>query len=489
MTSGRLLIKGGMALAPDGSSAPSDILISNGIIEKVGRIQDDVDAGTIDAGDCLVVPGLVNAHFHSGENFNPGQFENLPLDVWFVHSHEVTRSAPPDPDLVYLRTLLGAILMLRSGTTSVVDFLYEAPRITHGTLEAVVRAYKDAGLRATVVLGFTDKPFLDSLPVEQNGRTSVAEAPPPTKDEILRLCDEAIDRWHEPNGMIRVGLGPSAPQRCTPELLKASKDLADRREVIWHTHVLETRTQAYTGLKWHGTSLLQVMHRQELLGPRTALVHAVWLSDQDVQLLSNTHTSVVHCLMSNLRLGDGVARMPALRRAGVTIALGTDGRGCDESLDMLELTKMTALIHKVRGDPYDTWPTAREVLDMATSNGSRVSGYEDRLGRIEPGTLADLVLVDLKGPGFVPQNDLVRQLVYGAPHLPLKAVIVGGRVVCQDGRMTTVDAESVMKQVRAKDLKGAPIVQDVGTRELEDSVRRLWQKAERSDVGVDAYIR
>src|SRR5436305_7047813 len=145
-----LVIKEGRLLGSDGCLRVGDLLIEDGTIVRMGGQISRSGAEEIDATGMVVTPGLINAHMHSGENFNPGLYENLPLDVWFVRSHQVTRTEPPSREAIYVRTLLGAALMLRSGTTTAVDFLYEAPAITLETLEPVVQAYRDAGLRATI---------------------------------------------------------------------------------------------------------------------------------------------------------------------------------------------------------------------------------------------------------------------------------------------------------------------------------------------------
>src|SRR5262249_21244941 len=217
------------------------------------------DFRVLDAAGSLVVPGLVNAHMHSGENFNPGRYENLPLDLWFVHSHQVTRTEPPPPEEIYVRPMVGARLMLRSGPTTAVDFAYEAREIPQETLEPIVQAYRDAGLRASALLGVADKPFLDSLPLEDAERAGAPpEAPVPTVKRIMDVAEGAIDRWHDPKGMIQIGIAPSAPQRCSDELLEATWRLAAQPHVLWHTHVLETKTQRYTADRWHGQSFIEL---------------------------------------------------------------------------------------------------------------------------------------------------------------------------------------------------------------------------------------
>ena len=204
----RLVIANGRVLRPDGCLHVSDVLVEDGSIAALQAGLDHLDAERLDADGMLVVPGLVNAHMHSGENFNPGVYENLPLDVWFVRSHQVTRHEPPSREAIYVRTLLGAALMLASGTTTAVDFLYEAPAITLDTLEPVVQAYRDAGLRATILLGVADLPFAQSLPLDGQAEAAAHEAAPPTFDSIMELARAAVERWHEPGGLIGIGLGP-----------------------------------------------------------------------------------------------------------------------------------------------------------------------------------------------------------------------------------------------------------------------------------------
>src|SRR5947209_5291304 len=234
-----IVVKHGRVLRSDGSLQVADVLIEKGTIVEIGQRLDCWGAEQIDATGMIVAPGLINSHMHSGENFNPGLYENLPLDVWFVRSHQVVRTEPPSREAIYVRTLLGAALMLRSGTTAAVDFLYEAPAITLDTLEPVVQAYRDAGLRATILLGVADMAFAQSLPLDGDAAAAAAdEAEPPSLRAIMDLADAAVSRWDEPDGLIRIGLGPSAPQRCSPQLLRATVEMARERGLAWQTHVL-----------------------------------------------------------------------------------------------------------------------------------------------------------------------------------------------------------------------------------------------------------
>jgi 5-methylthioadenosine/S-adenosylhomocysteine deaminase len=485
-----LVVRGGTLLGPEGLAGQRDVLIVDGSIAEVGQLRVPDGARELDASGCFVAPGLINGHYHSAENFNPGLYENLPLDLWFVQSHQVTRRQPPSAEVIYARTMLGAMAMLRGGTTSVVDFLFEAPAITLDTLEPVVQAYRDAGIRATILLGVADKSFADSLPLTDRERAAwTGEPEAPRLESTLELGLAAVDRWHEPDGRIGIGWGPSAPQRCSQELIQETMRMARSRRLAWQTHVLETKTQAMTSRQWHaGSSFVEVLHSQGVLGPEATLVHTVWIDQRDIELMAATGASAVHCLASNLRLGDGIAPVPAMRRAGVRVALGTDGRGCDETLDILELARMSALVHKARGGDHRDWITARESFAMLTREASACTGHGERLGRIEPGAHGDLILLDSRSHAFTPLNDPVRQLVYGGGSREIRAVVVAGDIVVEGDRLTRVDQTKMLARAREAAASEASVSRADGAEVLERLIEAVYRRAEEASLDVDAYL-
>ncbi|MHB8688333.1 MAG: amidohydrolase family protein [Candidatus Dormibacteria bacterium] len=469
---------------------PADLMVENGRITAIGRLEPPGGMEMLDASGCAIVPGFVNAHAHSGENLNPGLFENLPLDLWFVHSHQVTKTDPPSAEEIYLRTLLGAAQMLRTGTTSVGDFLYEAPKITSESLEPVVRAYRDIGLRLTLILGLADQPYLASLPWRDSAAAAVkGEATAPDRAEIMDLVSNAIHTYHDPAGPIRIGLGPSAPQRCSPELLDQTMNMARQFDLVWHTHALETKSQACTAQDRYGRSFVHYLAARNLLGPRTSVVHAVWLDASDMDLLQSTGSNVIHCPASNLRLGDGVSPLPSLRRRQVNVALGTDGRGCDERLDMLELARLTATLHKVWGQHYTDWITADSALAMATEAGARCLGQEGMVGSLGAGAWADLLLVDLRSLTFLPLHHFRRQLTYGADSGDLRAVIVGGRIVVDRGRVLTIDEEALRREIALLTAGAVGLDEpDPAAVAIRSKVDELWRECERRQLPIRSYL-
>lgn len=488
----RLVIRGGTVLDPDQGIRKADVLIGDGRIEQIGSVSAPGDTPELDATGSFVVPGLINAHMHSGENFNPGLYENLPLDVWFVHSHQVTRTEPPSPDVIYDRTMLGAIQMLRSGTTAAVDFVYEAPEITVETLEPIVQAYTDAGIRATVLMGVADLPYGDSLPLDSSERAAwTDEATAPSIEQIMDVGHRAYERWHRDGGRTGIGFGPSAPQRCSDELLARTLEFTRERKLVWQTHVLETKSQVWTARERHGHSFVTELDRRGMLGPDATLVHTVWLDEADIATMARTGTTAVHCLASNMRLGDGIASIPAMRRAGVRIGLGTDGRGCDETMDVLELARWTALAHKARGGDPAQWLTAQEAFCMATRHASICTGHGEQLGRVEVGARADLLVIDGEGATFTPLHDPVRQLIFGAGRDDIRSVIVDGELVVADGHLTRVDEAELLRRARKSAAGEAELLggADRGASKLDRLVEQAYDRIEATDLpGVDSYI-
>ena len=487
-----LLIRGGTTIEAGREPVRSDVLMRDGVIERVDASIADAGVPLLDASGGYVLPGLINAHYHSAENFNPGLYENLPLDLWFIHSHQVTRAEPPSREAIYARTMLGAMLMLRNGVSCCVDFLFEAPEITLETLEPVVEAYRDAGMRATILLGVTDKTFADSLPLTDAEREQWSdEVQPPSLERIKPLATAAVDRWHEPDGLIQIGMGPSAPQRCSDELMAWSLDLCRSRGLAWQTHVQETKTQAMTAREWHdGSSFVELLAERGQLDETTTLVHTVWLSERDIELMTKHGTSTVHCPASNLRLGDGIAPVPALLRAGINVALGTDGRGCDEPLDVLELARLSTLLNKARGDDHHEWLSAHQCFGMATVKGSVPAGRGDTLGRIEPGAKADLIVIPGDVPALAPMHDPLRQLVLGGSGGDVRDVVVEGEVVVRNRALTRVDEAKMMESARRyaeAEFSAVPVGDEAALR-LESLLSGLMERTRAYDLDVDAYI-
>lgn len=462
-----------------------------------GRIAARAPAGAevVDCSRRLVVPGMVNAHNHSNENWFRGMWDNLPLEPWMLFSYPALAAPAQSPDEIYLRTLVGALEQLRSGATCVVDFLYELDGFTTESLDAVVRGYRDAGLRALIALGIGDRAYHETVILEQGlvspELISRLEADkPPTWGEWERFCRDAVERFHRPDEGISIALGPSGPQRCTDEMLAGCAALADELDLVIHIHVLETRMQAVSGQRMYGTTLVEHMDAVGFLSPRVNFAHGIWLTPGDIELVRDRGVTIAHNPASNLKLGSGLAAVPRLLAEGVNVALGTDGMSSNDGLDMFASLKLASLLHKLWGIDYEQWLGAKEAWQLATIGGAVAAGDAAGLGCIEPGRRADLVLLDLDSHVFTPLNDPLRQLALGSSTLAVDSVLVGGEWSVRDGRSARVDEADVLARARET---GAEVVGrfdeafELG-QQLLGSLRAGWLEALATDVGVERKL-
>jgi cytosine/adenosine deaminase-related metal-dependent hydrolase len=287
-------------------------------------------------------------------------------------------------------------------------------------------------------------------------------------DGILAMVAGLAAECHRPADGLTIGVGPSGPQRCTDALLVGAMDLAERLGLPFHTHLLETRAQAATADRLYGRSMVQHLHALGLLRPRVSVAHAVWLEPADVDLLARGGVRVVTNPVSNLAVGSGIAPLLALRRAGVAIGLGTDGANAAGRQSVFEVMKLAAMLAKLQTRDFAGWPTALEVLEMATLGGARALGLDDRAGSLEPGKEADLLVLRRDATALTPLTDVAWQLVYGRPEEAIERVMVAGRVVVEGGRVRTVDEPGLLAEARER---GGRLIE--GYRREVDAIGRL----------------
>lgn len=438
---------------------------------------------------------MVNAHNHSNENWFRGMWDNLPLEPWMLFSYPALAAPAQTPDEIYVRTQLGAIEQLLSGATCVVDFLYELDGFTDESLDAVVRAYRDVGLRALIALGIGDRAYhetvvLDEGLVARDLIERLERDKPPSWDEWERFVRGAVEKYHRPDEGISICPAPSGPQRCTDELLVGCADLAEELDLPIHIHVLETRMQAVSGRRLYGKTLVEHMDAIGFLGPRVCFAHGIWLTPSDLELVRDRDVSIAHNPVSNMKLGSGIAAVPRLVELGVNVALGTDGMSSNDGLDMYASLKQAALLHKLWGVDYEQWAGAAEAWQLATVGGARVAGDADGLGLIAPGRRADLVLLDLESHVFTPLNDPLRQIALGSTTLAVDSVLVGGDWKVRGGEVVSVDQDAVLAQARelGREIVGRFDEAFELGRQLLAPLKAGWLEALATDVGVERKL-
>lgn len=482
-----LLIRGARVLDLDGDldNPPSlDILCERGAISAVGSgLSAPAGAEVIDASGMLAVPGLVNSHYHSHDVLAKGLFEDLSLEHWGVLAGPL--GSKRSLEEVRARTLAGALECLHNGITTVQDMNSAAP-FSDEVLDTIIGAYADAGIR--VILGMTvrDQSQLDTIPwiadmapAELHGIIGTGrDAAGPQ----MAFVEAALDRIGDRGGLVRWALAPSAPQRCSPALLEAVADLSRRRSLPVYTHVYESRTQrifAHERLKAHGGSAIRLLEDTGLLGPHVSLAHGIWLEDDELDKVGSSGANVVLNMLSNLKLKSGVAPILEYRARGVNIALGCDNCSCSDVQSMLQVMKLFCLLAAV-STPERSTVTAAEALRAGTLGGARSAGLHGSIGAIRPAHRADLVLMDLTDPAYVPYNSAIRQLVYADSGRSIRRVIVDGEVVVRDGRSTRVDEaalraeiEGLMPSVRA-DIGRLQAGYDKVLPYIDEVNRRAW---------------
>jgi 5-methylthioadenosine/S-adenosylhomocysteine deaminase len=482
-----------ITMAPGQGARPisADILIEADRITAIGDIGAGRAETVIDGRGKLVMPGLVNAHMHSPEALYKGRYDNMPLEVWMLYAYPILGAQTLSPRLVYLRTALCAMESLKSGTTCVTDDVYESPSQTPEQLDAVFQAYEDVGLRATVSGHVVDRPFLDTIPFARDlvppDLCAQADAQGAADGaQWLAHCRDALARHHGRAGRLNFMVAPSAPQRCTPDLMQAAMDLAQDHDVPFHTHILETRVQAVTGQEFYGETLIAYMKRLGLLRQRTAIAHSIWVTDADIDLMGEAGVSIVHNVISNQKLGAGVAPVKRMLRAGVNVALGSDGVSTSDTTRMFAVMHAAGLIHNVQTPDTDLWLSAEEVLRCATLGGARSACLGAQTGSLEPGKKADMIVLDLDAIPFTPMNDPANHLVYCETGSSVTHTIVNGEVMAEAGTCLRVNEAELLAELRAE-LPGFFADHEETealNRQFEPWFREIHKRCNARDVGV-----
>lgn len=373
--------------------------------------------------DCLLAPGLVNAHGHAAMSLLRGIADDLPLMTW-LHEHIwPAESRWVDEDFVRDGTDLAIAEQVKGGISCFSD-MYFYP-------QTAAECVHNAGVRAQITV-----PVLD-FPVP--GALNAAEA----LRKGLQLFDDL-----KQHPRIRIAFGPHAPYTVSDDKLEQIRVLADELDAGIHMHVHETAQEVAEAVAKHGERPLARLARLGLLGPRFQAVHMTQIDDDDLDLLVEHNCSIVHCPESNLKLASGFCPVERLWQAGINVAIGTDGAASNNDLDLLGETRTAALLAKaVAGSA--TALHAHSALRMATLNGARALGLESQIGSLELGKLADVVAFDLSGLAQQPVYDPVSQLIYACSRDCVKHLWVGGKQLLDDGRLTRMDESELI--AKAKD--------------------------------------
>ncbi len=422
-----LLIAGGTVVTMD----DDDRIVEGGAVAVEGaRIVSVLDRGalfppakeTLDASGMLVIPGLINTHGHVPMSLLRGLADDSKLMEWLNDFIFPAEARNVDEEFCYWGTLLSAIEMARSGTTTFADMYYFE--------ETIARAVDEAGLRAVLgqtIIGFPAPDFK-------------------TTDEALRATETFVRKWKDHSRVVP-SVGPHALYTTELEVVAKARELARRYRVPFQMHAHEAPQEDEVVRAKYGETAATLLEERNLLGPGMILHHAITLSDADIALLAERGVAVSHNPESNMKGASGLARVPDLLARGVTVGLGTDGPASNNNLDLFEEMDTAAKVHKLyRSDP--TVMPAKEVFRLATRGGAKALGLDSLVGSLEVGKRADVVLIDVREPELTPMYDVYSHLVYAIKGAHVRTVVVDGRVVVRDRKMTTLDEGKVMEKAR-----------------------------------------
>ena len=424
----KLLLRSGRYLTPTGEVADGDIGIEGGKISFCGSGPPGWQADeTIDCRNKLVSPGFVNAHTHAAMTLFRSYADDMALMDWLQKKIWPAEANLTAAD-VYWGTQLAIAEMLASGTTAFVDMYF--------FMDQVAKACVETGMRAALARG-------------------LIAADGPEQDARFKENEDLFNDFHgAENGRITVMLGPHAPYTCPPECMKKVVELAQRRGIEIHVHLAETKGEVDESLKKYGKSPVALMNELGVFDCGAIAAHSVWVSPEDIAILAEKKVRVVHNPSSNMKLASGAAPVSAMLKAGVTVALGTDGATSNNNLDMLKELRLASFLQKLSCmDPIAI--PAHEALALATQGGAAALGQTGSLGRIAPGYKADLTIFDTSLPHWHPQHNLTSLLAYSANSSDVRYTLVDGNVLYRNGEFTTLDIEKVKAET---DMRGLRLV-------------------------------
>lgn len=395
-----------------------DIAIEGNNIKHIGKVSDDfLPQKVIDGSDKITLPGLINTHTHIPMSLFRNYADDLPFWEW-LHEKILPLEKNLKEEHIYWGSMLSIAEMIKSGITSFVDMYF--------FVEEISKAVEETGIRGFLALSVTDG--------QDSGEKSLKET------------EEFIENWDgKANGRVNIRIAPHAPYSCSDEFLKNLVDLSRKYKKGINIHVSESEKEIKDSFDKYGKSPVERLNDLGVFDVPTLAVHCVQLSDKDIEILKAKNISVSNNPGSNLKLGNGFARVNDLLENGINVSLGTDGSASNNNLNMFEEMTLASLINKgLNKNPQSV--SAYTALEMATINGAKAIGREDEIGSIELGKKADIIMIDLNQPHFYPRYNEVASLIYSAQASDVDTVIVDGEILMENKDLKTIDLRSVLNK-------------------------------------------
>ena len=433
MNDNTILIKNAFILSPNTNfEGKQSLLIKDDVISEIAPEIDESNIDkVIDATGKILLPGLINTHTHLSMTLFRGLADDLSLDSW-LNDHIWPMEANLNGDYCYIGALLGAVELIKSGTTTFSDMYFY--------MEDVARAVDEAGIRAVLSYGMID--FGD----EEKRKNEIRE-----NLTLFENCNGMA------NGRIKVFFGPHSPYTASEELLIKVRELADEYGMGIHIHVSETQKEIHDVSEEKGLRPFEYLDKIGLLGPDVVAAHSVWLSDEEIEIIRKNDVKVSHNPCSNMKLASGIAPVSKLLENDICVSIGTDGASSNNNLDLIEELKTASLLQKVSTlDPKVL--NSDEAIAMGTIKGAEALGLDSEIGSIEVGKKADIILIDTNSANMVPDSSsLSSNIIYSANGSNVDTTICNGKVLMENKKLTVLDEDEIYAKARQaiKELKEA----------------------------------
>ena len=433
MSDNTILIKNALILNPNNfEEKKQSLLIKNDLIAE---ISDEIDEGNvdkiIDASGKILLPGFVNTHTHLSMTLFRGLADDLSLDSW-LNDHIWPMEANLNGDYCYIGALLGAVELIKSGTTTFSDMYFY--------MEDVARAVDEAGIRAVLSYGMIDFGDAEKREAEINENLT-----------LFKNCNGMAD------GRIKVFFGPHSPYTASEELLIKVRELADEYTMGIHIHVSETQKEIDDVSAEKGLRPFEYLDKIGFLGSDVVAAHCVWLSDEEIEIIKKNDVKISHNPCSNMKLASGIAPVSKLIEKDICVSIGTDGASSNNNLDLIEELKTASLLQKVSTlDPNVL--NSYETIAMGTIKGAEALGLDDEIGSIEVGKKADIILIDTNSANMVPDSStLTSNIIYSANGSNVDTTICNGKILMENKKLTVLDEQKIYNKAREaiKNLKEA----------------------------------
>ena len=433
MSNNTILIKNALILNPNNFEEKiQSLLIKNDLIAE---ISDEIDESNvdkiIDASGKILLPGFVNTHTHLSMTLFRGLADDLSLDSW-LNDHIWPMEANLNGDYCYIGALLGAVELIKSGTTTFSDMYFY--------MEDVARAVDEAGIRAVLSYGMID--FGDAEKREAEIKENLT---------LFENCNGMAD------GRIKVFFGPHSPYTASEELLIKVRQLADEHNIGIHIHVSETQKEINDVSAEKGLRPFEYLDKIGFLGPDVVAAHSVWLSEDEIEIIKKNDVKISHNPCSNMKLASGIAPVSKLIENDICVSIGTDGASSNNNLDLIEELKTASLLQKVSTlDPNVL--NSHEAIAMGTIKGAKALGLDEEIGSIEVGKKADIILIDTNSANMVPDSStLTSNIIYSANGSNVDTTICNGKILMENKKLTVLDEQEIYNKAREaiKNLKEA----------------------------------